>query len=61
VRRILSTYRWVNQPLTSMLLGQISRADIPAVEVFCASVHFDYRSGEVVRDLASHFQSMDFS
>ncbi len=53
MRRILSTYRWVNQPLTSMLLGQIARADIPAVEIFCASVHFDYRSGEAIRDLAS--------
>lgn len=53
MRRILSTYRWVNQPLTAMLLGEIAKAEIPAVEVFCASVHFDYRSGEAVRDLAS--------
>lgn len=53
MRRILSTYRWVNQPLTPMLFGQIAKSEIPAVEVFCASVHFDYRSGEAIRDLAS--------
>lgn len=53
MRRILSTYRWVKQPLTSMLLGEIAKAEIRDVEVFCASVHFDYRSGEAVRDLAS--------
>jgi sugar phosphate isomerase/epimerase len=53
MRRILSTYRWVNHPLTPMLLGEIARAEIPAVEVFCASFHFDYRSGEAIRDLAS--------
>lgn len=53
MRRILSTYRWVNQPLTPMLLGDIAKAGIPAVEIFCASGHFQYRSGEAVRDLAS--------
>ncbi|MDE3109467.1 MAG: sugar phosphate isomerase/epimerase [Acidobacteriota bacterium] len=53
MRRILSTYRWVNQPLSSMLLGEIAKADIHVVEVFCAAVHFDYRLGEAVRDLAS--------
>lgn len=53
MRRILSTYRWVSQPLTPMLLGEIAKAEIPAVEIFCASVHFDYRSGEAIRDLAS--------
>ncbi len=53
MRRILSTYRWVNQALTPMLLGEIAKAGIPSVEVFCASIHFEYRSGEAVRDLAS--------
>lgn len=53
MRRILSTYRWVNHPLTPMLLGEIAKAGIPSVEVFCGSVHFQYRSGEAVRDLAS--------
>ncbi|MGA9882505.1 MAG: sugar phosphate isomerase/epimerase family protein [Candidatus Acidiferrales bacterium] len=53
MRRILSTYRWVGHPLTPMLLGEIAKAEISAVEVFCASGHFQYRSGEAVRDLAS--------
>jgi sugar phosphate isomerase/epimerase len=53
MRRILSTYRWVSQPLTPMLLGEIAKAEIPSVEVFCASGHFEYRSSEAVRSLAS--------
>lgn len=52
MQRILSTYRWVGHPLTPALLGEIAKAEIPAVEVFCASGHFQYRSAEAVRDLA---------
>jgi sugar phosphate isomerase/epimerase len=52
MRRILSTYRWVAHPLTPALLGEIAKAEIQAVEVFCASGHFQYRSAEAVRDLA---------
>lgn len=52
MRRILSTYRWVAHPLTPMLLGEIAKAKIPAVEVFCASGHFQYRSGEAISSLA---------
>ncbi|MGH9716223.1 MAG: sugar phosphate isomerase/epimerase family protein [Candidatus Acidiferrales bacterium] len=53
MQRILSTYRWVGHPLTPTLLGEIAKAEIPAVEVFCATRHFEYRSAEVVRGLAS--------
>lgn len=52
MQRILSTYRWVGHPLTPMLLGEIAKAKIPAVEVFCASGHFQYRSGEAISNLA---------
>src|SRR5271170_7923272 len=52
MRRILSTYRYVNQPLTPALLQGIARAGIPGVEIFCASFHFDYSSLESVRELA---------
>ncbi|MGD1211123.1 MAG: sugar phosphate isomerase/epimerase family protein [Candidatus Acidiferrales bacterium] len=52
MRRILSTYRYVNQPLTPALLEGIARAGIPCVEIFCASYHFSYRSLESVRELA---------
>jgi len=52
MRRILSTYRYVNQPLMPALLEGIARAGIPCVEIFCASYHFSYRSLESVRELA---------
>jgi sugar phosphate isomerase/epimerase len=52
MQRILSTYRFVHQPLTSSLLAEISRAGISAVEVFCAPSHFIYREPEAVRRLA---------
>jgi len=52
MRRILSTYRYVHQPLTPALLQGIAQAGIAGVEVFCASFHFGYRSLEAVRELA---------
>jgi sugar phosphate isomerase/epimerase len=53
MQRILSTYRYINQPLAPTLLSQIARAGISEIEVFCAPVHFGYRSPESVRDFAS--------
>jgi sugar phosphate isomerase/epimerase len=52
MRRILSTYRYVHQPLTPALLQGIAQAGIPSVEIFCASFHFSYQSLEAVRELA---------
>ncbi|HUA01857.1 MAG TPA: sugar phosphate isomerase/epimerase family protein [Candidatus Aquilonibacter sp.] len=52
MRRILSTYRYVHQPLTVELLQGIARAGVDAVEIFCGSSHFTYRSAESVRLLA---------
>lgn len=52
MRRILSTYRYVHQPLTPGLLESVARAGIPAVEIFSASSHFNYRSAETIKDLA---------
>ncbi|HVB86565.1 MAG TPA: sugar phosphate isomerase/epimerase family protein [Candidatus Dormibacteraeota bacterium] len=52
MQRILSTYRWVGHRLTPALLGEIAKAEIPAVEVFCATGHFHYRLEDAVRDLA---------
>jgi sugar phosphate isomerase/epimerase len=52
MQRILSTYRYVHQPLTPALLAEISHAGISGVEVFCAPMHFAYRKPEAVRELA---------
>jgi len=52
MQRILSTYRYVNQPLLPELLASIASAGIRAIEVFCSSGHFSYASPQTVRELA---------
>src|ERR1700730_12782111 len=52
MRRILSTYRYIHQPLTTGLLAEIGRAKIDAIEVFCAPNHFNYRDEQKIRELA---------
>jgi sugar phosphate isomerase/epimerase len=52
VQRILSTYRFVNQPLAPALLAQIAEAGFSAVEVFCAPQHFSYRAPQAIREMA---------
>lgn len=52
MQRILSTYRYVNQPLTPALLASIARAGIPGIEIFCATSHFNYRAPQSVREIA---------
>jgi sugar phosphate isomerase/epimerase len=52
MQRVLSTYRYVNQPLGPALLAEISQAGIQSVEIFCAPQHFSYREPQAVRELA---------
>ena len=53
MHRILSTNLYRNQTLTPELLAQISRAEIPALEIYCDSFHFAYPSPQTIRELAS--------
>jgi sugar phosphate isomerase/epimerase len=53
MHRVLSTYLFVNHKLTSTLVGEVARVEIPAIELFCSRGHFDYRSAEDARELAS--------
>jgi sugar phosphate isomerase/epimerase len=53
MHRVLSTYLFINHKLTSALVGEVARAEIPAIELFCSRGHFDYRSAEDARELAS--------
>jgi sugar phosphate isomerase/epimerase len=53
MQRILSTYRYINQPLTPVILGEIAQAGIASIEIFCAPVHFGCRSLQAVREVAS--------
>ncbi len=52
MQRVLSTYRYINQPLTPALLAEISQAGVAGVEIFCAPQHFTYREPQAVRELA---------
>jgi sugar phosphate isomerase/epimerase len=55
MQRVLSTYLFVGQKLTAGIFAEVERAGIPAVEIFCARQHFDYRSVEEVRELKEWF------
>ena len=52
MRRILSTYIYRDQPLTSPLLAAIKQAGIDSVEIFCGTPHFSYRVPEAIRELS---------
>jgi sugar phosphate isomerase/epimerase len=52
MQRILSTYRYIHQPLTPALIAEIAHAGIAAIEVFCAPSHFSYRDEQKIRELA---------
>lgn len=53
MQRVLSTYRYVHQPLGPALLSEITHAGIHEIEVFCAPSHFSYRESQAVREFAS--------
>jgi len=53
MQRVLSTYLFVNRKLTAALLGEAARSEISAIELFCSRGHFDYRSADDARELAS--------
>ena len=52
MQRVLSTYRYIRQPLSATLLAEISQAGISGIEIFCAPSHFSYRALEKIRELA---------
>lgn len=53
MQRILSTYLFVNRKLTAELVRELARAGASAVELFCSRGHFDYRSSDDAREMAS--------
>ena len=52
MHRVLSTYRYSTQPLTSALLAEIGQAGITSIEIYCTPVHLKYRSQEDIRTLS---------
>ena len=56
---VLSTHLFVNNRLTSALLGRIQQAGIPAVEIFCGRQHLDYRDKAQIAELGHWFRDSD--
>jgi sugar phosphate isomerase/epimerase len=59
MQHILSTHLFVNHRLTSALLTRIQLAGIPAVEIFCARQHLDYRNKAQVAELGHWFRDSE--
>ena len=59
MRHVLSTHLFVNHRLTTVWLDRIWDCDIPAVEIFCARQHLDYRNRAQVAELAAWFRDAD--
>ncbi|HTS31206.1 MAG TPA: sugar phosphate isomerase/epimerase family protein [Bryobacteraceae bacterium] len=55
----LSTHLFVNHRLTVALLSRIQQAGIPAVEIFCARQHLDYRNKEQIAELGHWFRDSE--
>src|SRR5436309_4600562 len=56
MEHLLSTHLFVNHRLTVALLDRIWHEGIPAVEIFCARQHLDYRDRAQVAELGHWFR-----
>lgn len=56
---VLSTHLFVNHRLTVAQLDKIQRAGIPAVEIFCARQHLDYRDRAQITELGHWFRDSE--
>lgn len=59
MNHVLSTHLFVNHRLTTALLGKIQQAGIPAVEIFCARQHLDYREPAQIAELGHWFRDSE--
>lgn len=59
MNHVLSTHVSVNHRLTVAWLSRIQQAGIPAVEVFCARQHLDYRDKAQIAELGHWFRDSD--
>jgi len=53
--RVLSTHLFVNHRLTVAWLNRVMQSGIPAVEIFCARQHLDYRNRAQITELGHWF------
>src|SRR5260370_28559288 len=59
MQHLLSTHLFVNHRLTGALLGRIQQAGFPAVEMFGARQHLDYRDKGQIGELGHWFRDSD--
>ncbi|HLJ44627.1 MAG TPA: sugar phosphate isomerase/epimerase [Bryobacteraceae bacterium] len=59
MQHILSTHLFANHRLTTVWLERIWNAGIPAVEIFCAKQHIDYRNRAQVAELGHWFRDAE--
>jgi sugar phosphate isomerase/epimerase len=57
--RVLSTHVAVNHRLTVAWLNRAMQAGIPAVEIFCARQHLDYRNRSQIAELGHWFRDAE--
>ncbi|HEU0141002.1 MAG TPA: sugar phosphate isomerase/epimerase family protein [Bryobacteraceae bacterium] len=55
MKHVLSTHLIVNHRLNTVWLDRIWKAGFPAVEIFCARQHLDYRDNGQINELANWF------
>src|SRR3954447_23962906 len=56
MQRVISTHLFVNHRLTVAMLDRVQHAGIPAVEIFCARQHLDYRDRAQIVELGHWFR-----
>jgi len=61
MRRLLSTYPFVNRKVTPELLGLIAHAGFQGIELFCSRSHFDYTSRPDVQAMAEALRTHGLS
>ena len=59
MNHVLSTHVFVNHRLTVAWLSRIQQIGIPAVEIFCARQHLDYRDKAQITELGHWFRDSD--
>jgi sugar phosphate isomerase/epimerase len=61
MQRVLSTHLMANHRLTGAILHRIWHAGVPAVELFCARQHLDYRNSSQVAELGYWFRDSELT
>jgi sugar phosphate isomerase/epimerase len=59
VEHVLSTHLFVNHRLNTVWLDKIWQAGVPAVEIFCARQHLDYRDRAQINELGHWFRASE--